>query len=434
MLKIVFYSFILLALPLSKTQASQQSDLDSIAESYVKLVLDVGLYDEGYVDFYYGPQEWRPDHLDSSEAATFPYENLKTRAAELIRRLDSWHGNDGDNLKKARWSFLKAHTAAVATRIDMLAGKHLSFREESQALFNAVAPSFRIDDFKSVLVELDSLIPGSGSLKERLDAYRQRFIIHPEKVALVMQTTLDSARNRTRAHLDLPDGDSCSLEIVSDKPWRAFNSFKGNSTSVIELNVDSPVRISMGIDYACHEGYPGHHVHASLWEEKLYHEKGWVEFSISPLYAPSSLLAEGIAECAADMVFPGDEALNFEKEILYPLAGLDPGEAERYRRVNSLVDSLKWVVITVTQKYLDGELDKSEAMSQLTNYALMSSGAAEHMIPAMEMYRSYVITYKLGKEKVRDWINAKAGSWGNSELRWQTFYELMTTPMVPSEL
>ena len=429
LLMVVLFSF-----SLSSSQVNPGNSLDSIAETYVKLVLDVGLYDEGYVDFYYGPEEWQPEPLDSSEVANFPYEKLKERAVKLIDRLDSWDGSKADDMEKARWLSLKKHAIAVRARIDMLEGKMLSFDEESEALFDAVAPSFEADDFESVVAELDSLLPGTGDLKDRLKAYRDRFIIPSEKVELVIKMALDSARSRTRAHLDLPVGDSFSLEIVTDKPWRAFNMYKRNSTSVIQLNVDSPVRINMAIDIACHEGYPGHHVHASLWEEKLYRGKGWVEFSISPLYAPSSLVAEGIAECAADMVFPGDEALKFEKEILYPLAGLDPNEAERYRCVESLVDSLKWVVITVTQKYLDGELSKDEAFWWLTEYALMPPQVAEQIIPVAEFYRTYAITYKLGKGLVGNRLRKSAGSSGDSAKRWQVFYDLMSSPEVPSGL
>jgi hypothetical protein len=61
----------------------------------------------------------------------------------------------------------------------------------------------------------------------------------------------------------------------------------------------------------------------------------------------------------------------------------------------------------------------------------MSAAAAERTIPAIEMYRSYAVTYKLGKIMVRDWINADAES---SNERWQALYELMTTPKIPSEL
>ena len=34
--------------------------MNNVAESYVKLVLQVGQHDPNYVDFYYGPEKWRP--------------------------------------------------------------------------------------------------------------------------------------------------------------------------------------------------------------------------------------------------------------------------------------------------------------------------------------------------------------------------------------
>ena len=33
--------------------------LDDLARDYVRLVLEIGEHDEGYVDAYYGPAEWR---------------------------------------------------------------------------------------------------------------------------------------------------------------------------------------------------------------------------------------------------------------------------------------------------------------------------------------------------------------------------------------
>ena len=47
------------------------------------------------------------------------------------------------------------------------------------------------------------------------------------------------------------------------------------------------------------------------------------EFTISPLFCPQSLLNEGAANFGIDVAFPGDERLVFERDVLYPLAGLD---------------------------------------------------------------------------------------------------------------
>jgi hypothetical protein len=39
------------------SQADVRSDVNDIAESYVRLVLEIGLYDDVYVDAYFGPSE-----------------------------------------------------------------------------------------------------------------------------------------------------------------------------------------------------------------------------------------------------------------------------------------------------------------------------------------------------------------------------------------
>ena len=42
-----------------------ESKMNSVAEDYVKLVLEIGKYKNDYVDAYYGPEEWNPDYSDS---------------------------------------------------------------------------------------------------------------------------------------------------------------------------------------------------------------------------------------------------------------------------------------------------------------------------------------------------------------------------------
>ena len=42
------------------TPAEEPQTMNQVAESYVRLVLDIGQYDSDFVDAYYGPEEWRP--------------------------------------------------------------------------------------------------------------------------------------------------------------------------------------------------------------------------------------------------------------------------------------------------------------------------------------------------------------------------------------
>jgi hypothetical protein len=107
----------------------------------------------------------------------------------------------------------------------------------------------------------------------------------------------------------LPQTEKFDLAFVTGKSWSGYNYYQGNYHSRIEVNTDLPIRISRAVDLGCHEGYPGHHVLNSLLEKNLSRGRGWVEFSVYPLYSPQSLLAEGSANYGIELAFPGREKL-----------------------------------------------------------------------------------------------------------------------------
>src|SRR5262249_7804215 len=139
----------------------------------------------------------------------------------------------------------------------------------------------------------------------------------------------------------------------------------------IQVNTDLPVFIDRAIDLACHEGYPGHHVYNVLLEKHLVRDRGWIEFQVYPLFSPESLIAEGSANYGIEVAFPGEERRKFEKEVLFPLAGLDPSGAERYERLRGLAESLAYAGNEAARRYLDGAIDAKAAAAWLTEYALM---------------------------------------------------------------
>src|SRR5947208_16966362 len=154
--------------------------------------------------------------------------------------------------------------------------------------------------------------------------WRKPFVIPKEKLDTVFQLAIKECRARTLAHVALPPTESFSVEYVTNKPWGGYNWYKGNFHSVIQVNTDLPIYIDRAVDLACHEGYPGHHVYNALLEQRLVRDRGWIEFTIYPLFSPQSLIAEGTANYGIEVAFPGDERAAFERDVLYPEAGLDP--------------------------------------------------------------------------------------------------------------
>ncbi len=408
----------------------RDSTMNEIAEAYVHLVLAVGQHDPDYVDAYYGPPEWRV----RAQSQLRPLQAIRQDADSLIARLADLEVAGADELVALRAAYLDRQLNAVRFRVRMLEGEQFRFDEEARGLYDVDPPQRTAESFDSLLAQLDPLLPGTGSVPERYAQFRSRFVIPPERVDTVFRAAIAEARRRTLAELELPESESFTLEYVTGKTWSGYNWYQGNAASLIQINTDLPITIDRAIDLAAHEGYPGHHVYNVLLEEHLVRRRGWVEFSVYPLFSPQSLIAEGSANFGIAVAFPGDERVRFERDTLYPLAGLDPAQAETYARVQELSAQLSYAGNEAARRYLDGSIDATAAADWLVRYALMPRDRAEQRVRFIDQYRSYVINYNYGQDLVRDWVVRNGGTADRADRRWQIFASLLSSPRLPSGL
>jgi len=163
-------------------------------------------------------------------------------------------------------------------------------------------------------------------------------------------------------------------------------------------------------------------------------ERGWLEFTVYPLFSPQSLIAEGTANFGIEVAFPGHEREKFERVTLFPLAGLDPARAAEYYEVQAMVDELSYAGNEAARRYLDGKIDRDAAAGWLERYALMPRDRATQRVRFFDQYRSYVINYNYGKDLVRRFIESHGGTAASPEKRWQEFERLLSSPRLPSGL
>jgi hypothetical protein len=410
--------------------SSSVSEMNRIAERYVKLVLAVGQHDENYVDAYYGPEAWQAE----AKSEKRPLDSIKQDAASLIEQLRKLDVSTAEEIVLLRHQYLVKQLEALAARVEMLKGTKLTFDQESKSLYDAVAPTYPESHFQTVLTSLDALLPGSGTLADRLERLKRDFIIPKDKLDTVFKAAIEEARKRTRKHISLPAQESFQLEYVTGKSWSGYNWYKGNSHSLIQINTDLPIYIDRAIDLACHEGYPGHHVYNALLEENLVKKRGWVEFTVYPLFSPQSLIAEGSANFGIEVAFPGKERLAFEREILFPLAGLDPSKVDKYYSIQAILAQLSYAGNEAARRYLNGEINRDQAVKWLVKYTLVSPERAQQRVRFFDQYRSYVINYNFGQDLVRQYIERKGGTVDNPKKRWDEFKKLISSPRLPSGL
>lgn len=401
--------------------------MDGIAEHYVKLVLAMGEHDASYVDAYFGPAEWRAD----AEAMELGLPEIAEEAGALLAELKELHAYRRDDWESMRRFGMEKRLRALMARAYLLQGDNMSFNERTRLVYDAVAPTNDTEHFKAILAEVDALIPGEDKLPNRVNAFRDQFVIPADKLEEVFNAAIEECRRRTLQHIWLPDDEHFTIEYVTDKPWSGYNWYQGGAVSLIQINLDLPIQIERAVDLGCHEGYPGHHTFHTLQEESLVKDREWMEFSVYPLFSPISLISEGSANYGKDLAFPGEERMQFEREVLFPMAGLDAAQADTYYRLLELLGELSYTRNEAARGYLNKRMSKQRAVGWLIRYGLRSPERADKDIAFIQAYGAYVINYNLGQDMVKAWVQ-KQGS--DQEPRWEAFDKLLRAPMVPSDL
>jgi hypothetical protein len=405
--------------PIAETE---QYSLDQAGEDFVKIALRMGEIDKDYVDAYSGPKAWR----EAIQGSPVNPEKLAQEISDLRNRIKTL--GEGDNIRARNLDKL---LRAMAVRLDVVTGKEVSFDTEVSEIYDVKPPRYDLSEFDAVLAELDALVPGEGRIADRMLAFKSKFEIPKDKLKPVFDRAIAECRLRTQKYFDLPETEKFRMEFVNNKSWSGYNYYQGNFESLIQINTDFPINIDRAVDLGCHEGYPGHHVWNLFIERDLVGKRGWIEYSVNPLFGPFGPLAEGSGNYGIILAFPGDEKMKFETEVLFPMAGLDTANAEKYNRLLALEGKLKHATNDIARRYLDGEITKEAAVPLIQKYYLQSYARSEQRLRFMEKYRGYVINYNIGQDIVRDYVQ-NAGH--TPEAQWAAFRDMLTIPLTPGDM
>jgi len=427
-IRILELRFILLSTLFVLTFNANASDgLDNISEQYVKLVLALGEHDPAYVDAYYGPKEW----LEEIKASKNSLHDIIATAKKLTQMLKPIKSND--KMEDLRINYLQVQLGALKAKAIMMRDKsNPDFDTQSKALYDTQAPKIKFSEFDKILTKLDKLLPGKQPLVDKAKTFTEQFIIPRDKLSKVFNLAIDECKLRTQKFVKLLENENFKLEYVENKPWSGYNWYKGNAFSLIQINAELPIYISRAVDLGCHEGYPGHHTYNALLEANMVKKRGWLEFSVYPLFSPQSLIAEGTANYGIELAFPGKEKIEFEKTVLFPAAGIDPSLAESYHQYSTLTAKLKYAGNEVARLYLNGKISREKAIPMLQQYTLVSKKKAAQRVDFWDTYGAYVINYNWGKDLVKQWV--ESGDDKSLEGRWKRFSELLSSPRLPSTL
>ncbi len=359
------------------------------AERYLLLGLRLGKHVDGLVDSYYGPPELK-EQVDAEEL--IPAEQLAADADALRDELpDGW---------------LRDQVHGCATYAHVLAGDAISYTDEVEGCYGVRPVKVSDDVYEAAHAELEELYPGTGSLRERRDAWRDVHLIPGEVAVQVLDDLLPLLRARTEAVLlDLPAGDGVTLEAVHDEPWWAFNYYQGNLQSRVVLNVDVPTTGPELIHLAAHEVYPGHHTEHAVKEQLLIRDQGKIEEGLQLVPTPQAVLSEGIAETGGDVVLD-DAAKEAAYAIIRRHGGtlVDPQLSERIAKAS---EPLRTVSVNAALMIHEDGASLEEATDYIEKWSIVPRERAEHGVSFVTdpTWRAYTITYSAGRDLCRAYVD-----------------------------
>jgi hypothetical protein len=187
------------------------------------------------------------------------------------------------------------------------------------------------------------------------------------------------------------------VSVVSDKPYEAALWPLGNSRSRLELNADLPTNVALLPDLLCHEGYPGHHTEAVMKERHLYRARGYLEQSVGVMMSPQTLVSEGVAAAAADVVFAPGETERWLGEHVYSELGIeaDAVDLTKLRLAKNLTRGAWGNAAFMLHD--EGRPD-DEVVRYLTRHALMPEERARWLTGVLKapLLETYAFTYYWG--------------------------------------
>ncbi len=421
-----------LALLLACASCTQQAQVDAVtqmdplAEQYVRLALALGQHDEHYVDAYFGPEEWRGDAQDNAQTLV----KIIAAAEELVAEIRAIDVTGEEYVIVLRQDYIASHVESLAAVARMRSGERLTFDEESKAVYGFVAPTFPAEHYEKTLADIDALLPGEGPLHERVYEFSLQFRVPSDKIEAMVRAGIDECRARTLRRMTLPDGESFVLEMVSGNPWGAYNWYQGNSQGLIQIETSRPKSLGSAITMGCHEGYPGHHTFSSLLDQNFFRQRGWVEFSVLPLFSPQGVIFEGSGDFAARVAFPGDSRNEFLRNTIMPIAGIESADLETADRLRDLTQKIRYASIEAARKFLDGDWDRAQTEDWLTRYALTPPESIDAWFGFTERYRAYRINYTLGEDLVKEFVRRENPN-ADEEGDWQALAKLLSYPPTP---
>ncbi|MGH3625657.1 MAG: DUF885 domain-containing protein, partial [Sciscionella sp.] len=141
------------------------------------------------------------------------------------------------DLDAARQAFLHGSLAALEWRASTLVGTRGGYRAGLRAYFQ-VHPGFgQRDEYAQAHRQVSALLPGTGTLTERLARYQATAAVPPGQLEHCVRALSAALAERTRASIGLPDGERVEYRFRTGVEAGGLQHYLGGHRSRVTVDV-----------------------------------------------------------------------------------------------------------------------------------------------------------------------------------------------------
>jgi hypothetical protein len=255
------------------------------------------------VDAYFGPDEIAPARQQDDRAP-----------GDILQDLEVLRDRISDEITEdLRRKCLLSDVKSLKTTVSWLSGQEIPYAKLVESLYHIHVKPFSesmIEHVRSRVDEAFSEFPGDDTT-DRVTRFQREGEVSGDvaqefiEVELQRESVEIGEMFKTKVYDVMGESvtdNGIKYKAVTNKPWGAYNWYKGDFRSVNEFNIDRPLNRNT-VTAAIYHEYE-HHV-SNLWRERAYKNHGWTDLSVVLLHTGRSIISEGTADTAADFLGVG---------------------------------------------------------------------------------------------------------------------------------
>jgi len=420
------------------------STINFLAQEYVDLTIAKEKYEKTTDVNWYTPRPyWKRESMDFSRDEKTLMEPLMEKKSEgrtlkdildesefLISCLELYKKTAKPE-EMDRIDYLIDHAISLNTRVLLLKGEKISYDDMTNRCYNLVAPQYNYSLFDEILKELDDTIPGNGSLSERVSDFQKRILVPPDKLPRTLTAVTQEFHNFAVKNMDVSKNNMPRLGFKNLNGLPFLTILYGYCYDRFEyfryLGLDYPYTVDKIMEVIGHEMEPGHLTYFEM-RMKTFIDTSYPEMSLVSQHTPSSAFCEGAARRSVYMCFNNsmDEVVEFEKNIIFELGGLDKGLCKCMPVWHKFMDISNYGKLEVERNIWNGIWSKEEAGKFMERYLIAEPGKGAEMVDHFPKDDGHFVCHDYARDIVGEYFSSVTDTTAE---QWKLYHKLCKSHM-----